>query len=78
MEVDDRRQTYFGLDATSVLYAWPGMLPSEIVNIAWRLLMTVHPPNRTKMGAENRAVGPFSAARLGSILNEGLFGQAST
>ncbi|KFY11089.1 hypothetical protein V492_04670 [Pseudogymnoascus sp. VKM F-4246] len=30
------------------------------------------------MGAENRAVGPFAAARLGSILNEGLFGQAST
>lgn len=30
------------------------------------------------MGAENRAVGSFAAARLGSILKEGLFGQAGT
>lgn len=53
------------------------MASSEIVNIAWRLLTTLHTPNSSKMGAENRAVGPFAAARLGSILNEGLFGQAS-
>ena len=78
MEADDRRQTYFGSDASSVLYAWTGMVPSEIVNIAWRLLTTLHTPSSSKMGAENRAVGPFAAARLGSILNEGLFGQAST